>query len=313
MPPSRTRSKQPVEPVPAADRFACQAAPATMPRCSPPSCRPRCCSCRQSAGSAITGPKIPRMPISSRARKCSSKPAPGCSRKHPAEISALSFVQQPRQIECTVLATRASSRSTAGLPVPSGAPFCGRPAPPEEIAVPSELVPGAFELVPNAPPVTDKWCDPKPPIPPTRAKAIDDQAAQSATARMRIVFIVRTLLLRSNDPAKAEVPSRKNSVFSFRYEAPLGYLRRNLRGAIDAFSSGYGNHRCTGGACLRPGQPRASVWRGGQGQDEDQDGQRRRQAAAVMLGPGRGLGVDPRSHCRNMPKAPPHEFALTPC
>ncbi len=63
--------------------------------------------------------------------------------------------QQPRQIEeCTILATRLSSRSTAELPVPSGGPLIRRPLPrpDEDSAVPSEFVPGAAALLPKAPP-----------------------------------------------------------------------------------------------------------------------------------------------------------------
>jgi hypothetical protein len=71
--------------------------------------------------------------------------------------------QQPRQIECTILVTLASSRSTAGLPVPSGGPFIRPlPRPDEGSAVPSELVPGAAALLPKAPPRLAEWCIPMP-------------------------------------------------------------------------------------------------------------------------------------------------------
>src|SRR5277367_4659029 len=72
--------------------------------------------------------------------------------------------QHPRQIDCTILETSLSWRSTTGLPVPSAGPLMAAPLPPdEESAVPAELVPGAAGLVPNAPPVSTKWCDPTPP------------------------------------------------------------------------------------------------------------------------------------------------------
>jgi hypothetical protein len=66
--------------------------------------------------------------------------------------------------ECTILATCLSSRSTAGLPVPSGGPFIRPlPRPDEDSAVPSELVPGAAALLPKAPPPELlEWCIPMP-------------------------------------------------------------------------------------------------------------------------------------------------------
>ena len=54
-------------------------APVMTPRCFRPSCPRACCSCRRSAASAITGPKIPMTPISSPARRCLSTPAGVCS------------------------------------------------------------------------------------------------------------------------------------------------------------------------------------------------------------------------------------------
>src|SRR5262249_14650187 len=82
--------------------------------------------------------------------------------------------QQPLQIDLTILSTLASSRSTAGLPVPSAGPFIlwPRPRPPDDgSAVPSEFVPGALALEPNAPPPTDAWCMA---MPAARANAMDE-------------------------------------------------------------------------------------------------------------------------------------------
>jgi hypothetical protein len=61
--------------------------------------------------------------------------------------------QQPRQIDAIILFTLASSRSMAGLVPISGPRWGPLPTASDESAVPSELVPGVFGLVPNAPPV----------------------------------------------------------------------------------------------------------------------------------------------------------------
>ncbi len=71
--------------------------------------------------------------------------------------------QQPRQIEWIISSALRSSRSAAALPVPSETPTGALP--PEDSAVPDELVPGALGADPKAPPVDDEWCIP-PPIPP---------------------------------------------------------------------------------------------------------------------------------------------------
>ena len=70
----------PAQTLPAADRCACRAAPATTPRFSRPSCRQACCSCPRSAASAITGVRIPLTPTSSPGRRSLSKPAGACWR-----------------------------------------------------------------------------------------------------------------------------------------------------------------------------------------------------------------------------------------
>src|SRR4029077_14229799 len=94
-----------------------------------------------------------------------------------------------RQIELIILSTFTSSRSMARF-VPSRGPFMGRPAPDDESAVPSELVPGAAALVPNAPPVMDMCDDPMPP----RAYAALEMPILIATQRMQSLFMTRLLI-----------------------------------------------------------------------------------------------------------------------
>src|ERR1700760_3074308 len=100
------------------------------------------------------------------------------------------FHQHPRQIDPMALSTAASSRSIAGL-VPSSGPFIGPvPAPDDESAVPSELVPGEAALLPKAPPVTD-IC----PMPPPRANAaVPERPTQRVTQRMESFFMPKLLL-----------------------------------------------------------------------------------------------------------------------
>ncbi len=75
--------------------------------------------------------------------------------------------QQPRQIEWIICSALRSSRSAAALPSPSETPTGALP--PEESAVPDELVPGALGADPKAPPVEDEWWPPPiPPPPPPR-------------------------------------------------------------------------------------------------------------------------------------------------
>lgn len=68
----------------------------------------------------------------------------------------------------------------------------GRPAPDDESAVPSELVPGAAALVPNAPPVMDMCDGPMPP--PPRAYAALEMPMLTATQRMQSVFMTPLLI-----------------------------------------------------------------------------------------------------------------------
>src|SRR6201996_1141453 len=134
-----------------------------------------------------------------------------------------------------LLATRASLRSTGGLPVPSSGPFCGGPAPSEENAVPSELVPGVVGFVPAAPPVTEEWCMPKPPpIPPPmppRAKAVGEQATHSATVKMWRLFMTRTSVCDPTIALEPRFPNPRDSDFSFRHKAALGYLQAQIEGS----------------------------------------------------------------------------------
>jgi hypothetical protein len=63
------------------------------------------------------------------------------------------------------------------------------PMPDDESAVPDELVPGAAALVPEAPPVTDIWCDPMP-LPRANA-AVVERLTQTAMQRTEGFFMPR--------------------------------------------------------------------------------------------------------------------------
>ena len=67
----------------------------------------------------------------------------------------------------------------------NGAPL--EPCPPDESAVPDELVPGAATLVPEAPP--DEWCDPPPP--PRANAAVPERLTQRMTQRTKSFVMPR--------------------------------------------------------------------------------------------------------------------------
>jgi hypothetical protein len=103
------------------------------------------------------------------------------------------------QIDESMRAALRSSRSTAGSPVPSAGPG-PRLLPPDDSAVPAELVPGVPGAEPNAPPVVEaepaveaEWCIPIPAPPEPRP---DAAVADNAERRMQaIVNVFMTVLL----------------------------------------------------------------------------------------------------------------------
>ena len=110
--------------------------------------------------------------------------SPRCASPQQREQGAAARRQQPRQIDPIILSTFISSGSVAGL-VPSAGPFMGPwPVPDDESAVPEELVPGAAALAPEAPPVTDIWCDP-----PRANAAVVGTLTQRATQRTESFFM----------------------------------------------------------------------------------------------------------------------------
>jgi hypothetical protein len=62
--------------------------------------------------------------------------------------------------------------------------------PPDESAVPEELVPGAPRLVPAAPPVEVEWCIPIPP--PPRLKAAVGTAMEARTHTVISIFMTQS-------------------------------------------------------------------------------------------------------------------------
>jgi hypothetical protein len=62
--------------------------------------------------------------------------------------------------------------------------------PPDESAVPEELVPGAPTLVPNAPPVEVEWCIPMPP--PPRLKAAVGATMEARTHTVISIFMTKS-------------------------------------------------------------------------------------------------------------------------
>jgi len=80
--------------------------------------------------------------------------------------------------------------------VPSGGPFILLPAPPDDRAVPSELVPGAVAL---ARCVEEEWCDP---IPLPRQKPTLGQAMPRMRQRTN-GFLMRTSIFLRPTPAPA--------------------------------------------------------------------------------------------------------------
>jgi hypothetical protein len=79
--------------------------------------------------------------------------------------------------------------------VPSSGPFwTPLPVPLDDSAVPNELVPGAAELVPKAPPVVDEWCDP----PPLASAAITERVRHRATKRLERLFMLKLPLSSSH-------------------------------------------------------------------------------------------------------------------